>query len=165
MTDMTEPIMLTQQDHAILKRMLDECANTDDLLASALRRKLAGARIVPPETIAPDVVTISSRVAFRVDGGEEQTRVIVHEDRRLMTGLTLPLAHPRSIAMLGLRAGCRAFVGFQDGRTETVTVVRISYQPEAARRETAIVVPAVAPKRTVPRVLRADNDCEEPAAG
>lgn len=164
MSNMTEPILLTQQDHAILKRMLDECAN-NDLIASALRRKLAGARVIAAEAIAPDVVTISSRVAFRVDGGDEQTRVIVHEDSRLMTGLTLPLTHPRSIAMLGLRAGRRTCVGLPDGRTETVTVVRISYQPEAARRETAIIVPTAMPNPAALRVLRADNDCEGPAAG
>ncbi len=157
---MTEPVVVTQQDHMILKRMLERAPDTGSNMATALRRKLAGARIVTEDAIARDVVTISSRVAFRVDDGDEQTRVIVHEDSRVMTGLTLPLAHPRAIAMLGVRAGERVFVGLPGGRTETVTVMRVSYQPEAAKREMTVVAPApdVSPAPPVLRILRADND-------
>lgn len=167
MTSMTEPIELTRKDRAILQNLLNGCGNDGDPLAVALQRKLAAARIVAQETISPDVVTLSSRVAFRINGSEVQTRVIVHEDSRGVTGLTLPLTHPRAMAMLGVRAGVRLFVGLPDGSTEEVTVVRVSYQPEAARRQMASVAAATPtpPKGAVLRLLRADNDRDRSPAG
>ena len=164
---MSEQVMVTQQDHMILKRMLEQATGTDSRVAIALRRKLAGARIVNADVIARDVVTISSRVAFCVDDGEEQTRVIVHEDSRAMTGLTLSLSHPRAIAMLGLRAGERVVVSHPDGRTETLTVRRVFYQPESAKREMAIVTTVSSPPKApaVLRLLLADNDRKGCSAG
>ena len=63
------------------KRALERLSALGDPLAPALERKLASARIVPRDTVSANVVTLNSRVAFRVDGVSD-TRILVQADAR-----------------------------------------------------------------------------------
>lgn len=127
--------LLTTKDFTILEVMLERCLGRDDPMVAMLRRKLAKAVVVFREDIPPTVVTLNSRVRFRVDDGPAETRILAHDEVRGLVGLTIPLANRRGLAMLGLAEGQSFAIDRTDGTTETITVLEVMYQPEAAKRE------------------------------
>lgn len=152
---------LTPKDHAILETMLERHAATGDAIAPMLRRKLAAARVVFSDEIDPDVVTLNSRVAFSVDGGMADTRIVVQGMLRGFVGLTIPISVPRGLALLGLSAGEEAVVDCADGATERLLVEEVLFQPEAARhgRRQRPMVPIVPPRR-FPVLVYSNGACE-----
>ncbi|MCB1468477.1 MAG: nucleoside-diphosphate kinase [Rhizobiaceae bacterium] len=127
--------ILTTKDHTILEVMLDRCANPASEMASLLRKKIRSAQIVFRDDVPPNVVTLSSRVTFSINGKPSDTRVIAHERMHHPVGLFLPLTTPRAVAMLGMLEGQAFRFPVEGGLSETIVVERILYQPEAARRE------------------------------
>src|SRR5690606_23778161 len=97
--------------------------------------KLSRAIIRFSEDIPADVVTLSSRVTYRVDDGPAETRIIAPDNMRGLIGLLLPICHPRALALIGLAEGQSMAIPRTDGGIETLSVVHVMYQPEAARRE------------------------------
>lgn len=98
-----------------------------------LRLKLRGASPVADADLDPLVVTINSRVEFQIDDEPPETRILVrNEFRNGLVGLTQPVTTPRGIALLGLRAGQSARFS-EGGKSRTITVRRLAYQPQAAR--------------------------------
>jgi regulator of nucleoside diphosphate kinase len=102
-------------------------------LEKLLRRKLRGISPVADSDVDPLVVTVNSRVEFQIDDEAPETRILVRNQfRNGLVGLTLPITAPRGMALLGLRAG--QSVQFDEGgRSRTITVRRVAYQPQAAR--------------------------------
>ena len=141
--------ILTTKDHTILEVMLDRCANPASEMAALLRRKIRSAQVVFRDDVPPNVVTLSSRVNFSINGKPYDTRVISHEHMHYPVGLFLPLTTPRAVAMLGMLEGQVFRYPVEGGVGETILVERILYQPEAARRERD-AMPKVAPARTRP---------------
>lgn len=137
----TERCLLTTKDYTILEVMLDRCLGREDPLASILRRKLLRAVVVFRDDIPPTVVTLNSRVTYCVDDGPAETRIVAHDEMRGLVGLSLPITNVRGLTLLGLAEGQSATVERADGRTETVTVRQVIYQPEAARREASQLQP------------------------
>lgn len=133
--------MLTTKDFTILEVMLERCLGLDDPLGAMLRRKLAKAAVVFRDDVPLEVVTLNSRVAYRIDGGPAETRIVAHDEMRGLVGLLLPLANPRGLALLGMAEGESDTILRADGTEETVTVQEVLYQPEAARRETKYLAP------------------------
>jgi regulator of nucleoside diphosphate kinase len=131
---MTNFCELTSKDHAILEVMHERSSALGEPIAPMLREKLAGARVVLRDEVHPDVVTLNSRVLFNVDGGVKQTRIVVQGELRALVGMTIPLATPLGIALLGLSPGQAATIERADGTLETVHLERVLYQPEAAKR-------------------------------
>ena len=128
---------LTTKDYTILEVMLERCHGRDDPMAAMLRRKLAEAVVMFREDIPSDVVTLSSRVTYRVNGAPAETRIVSHDEMRGLVGSVLPITNPRGLALLGLAEGQSATIEKPDGTTETIAVEAVAYQPEAARREAA----------------------------
>lgn len=124
---------LAHRDWAALRTLLERCPATDGRLAQRLRSKLVAADVIDGADIAPDMVTLDSRVAFTVDGGSVQTRVLVRAGTPESPGLTLPVTQPRALALLGLRTGESAPVHRDDGVEEIVRVEDVPFQPPAAR--------------------------------
>jgi regulator of nucleoside diphosphate kinase len=127
--------ILTTKDFTILEVMLDRCLGRDDPMRALLRRKIESATVVFRDDVSPDVATLSSRVTFRVDGREPDTRVISHDRMTSPIGLFLPITNPRGLALLGLSAGQEFRLTRPDGSEECVLLDAVLYQPEAARRE------------------------------
>ena len=67
--------------------------------------KLERCRVVPPDKVAADVVTLDSRVVFRADEGAEEERVLVYPDGHTLARLVAARPAPRGLAMLSLRIG------------------------------------------------------------
>ena len=87
------------------------------------------------DDIPPTVVTLSSRVVYRVNDGPAETRIVAHGEMRGLIGMLLPITNPRGLALLGLAEGQSIAIPKADGSFETLTVQEVVYQPEAARRE------------------------------
>ena len=130
-----ERCLLTTKDFTILEVMLDRRLPTDAALAPLIRRKLDAAVVVFREDVPVNVVTLNSRVSFRVGDGEAETRIISHDELRGLVGFTLPITHPRGLALLGLQEGQSIDIPDTAGANETLTVEKILFQPEAAGRK------------------------------
>lgn len=128
---------LTTKDHSIIEAMLERRIASGDAILPLLRQKLAEATVVPVDTVAADVVTLNSRVVFRVDGGPAETRTLVQQEARGLVGLNLPITTPRGLSMLGMSEGQKVTVERAAEGTESILIERVVYQPEAARRQVA----------------------------
>lgn len=125
---------ITLRDMAICRGVLANLAAKSSALAAVLREKLDRATAVHDDDIDPLTVTLNSRVDFAIDGEAPQRRILVGSTfRNGLVGLTLPLATPRGVALLGLRQGQSATFD-EAGRSHRIAVTRLFYQPEAAQR-------------------------------
>lgn len=157
---MSARIQLTTKDFAILETMLDRAEHRP--LMPLLRRKLAGATVVFRDSVDPDVVTLNSRVAFRIDDGPTETRIVVQGEPRGFVGMTLPITIPRGLAMLGLAAGSVAELARDDGSVEQLAVDDVLFQPEAAKWPVALRGTGEARAAATP-FLRLVHSAEPPA--
>lgn len=130
-----ETCILTTKDFTIVEVMRDRCLGADDPLASILTRKIASAIVVFRDDVPDDVVTMSSRVTFSVDGRDPDTRVISHDPVASTTGMFLPVTTLRGLALLGLAEGEQFVFTNHEGIAERVLLEKVHYQPEAARRD------------------------------
>ncbi|MCZ8547999.1 nucleoside-diphosphate kinase [Mesorhizobium qingshengii] len=126
---------LTTKDYTILEVMRERHPARDETFSAILRRKISSAVVVFREDIPATVVTLSSRVAYRVNNGPAETRIVAHDEMRGLVGMLLPITNPRGVALLGLAEGQSMSIPAADGGVETLTVQEVVYQPEAARRE------------------------------
>lgn len=146
--------ILTTKDLTILEIMLDRCLGRDDPLMPVLRKKMASATIVFRDDVPAEVATLNSRVAFSIDGGETDTRVISHESSGASVGLFLPVTSARGLALIGMSEGQAARLTRRDGTEETIVLEKVLYQPEAARREKDEREQAQAARRPALRLIR-----------
>jgi regulator of nucleoside diphosphate kinase len=126
---------LTSKDFTILEAMRDRCLSPASAYGRLLARKIDTARVVLTEDIAPDRVTLNTRLRYSVGGGAEIACLLVQGDVHGIVGLTLPVETMRGLALLGLRPGEQIELAAEGGPPETLAVVQVDYQPEAARRE------------------------------
>lgn len=150
----TEAYLLTIKDYTILEVMLEQPTGRDDAMKAILRRKVSSATVMFRDDIPPIVVTLSSRVVFRIDDGPAETRIIAHDAMRGLVGMLLPITGPRGLALLGLGEGQSMTIPTRDGGIETLTVEKVVYQPEAARRRAEKLGRAAGPSRPRGAVLR-----------
>lgn len=122
---------LTPKDRHILHVLLAQCGN-DDTFTLLLREKLAAATVVQEHAMPPDVVTLYSRVRYRIDGLPPATRILIHDPAHEIIGATLPVSSPRGLALLGVAAGATTSLAAPDGGVESISVEAVLYQPEAA---------------------------------
>ncbi|MCK6538753.1 MAG: nucleoside diphosphate kinase regulator [Anaerolineales bacterium] len=97
-----------------------------------LRGELDRARIVPPQEIPDDVITMNSKVALRdMDSGEEETYTLVYPENANMAEGKVSILAPIGTAMLGYRIG-DVFEWEVPAGKRRLKVESILYQPEAA---------------------------------
>ncbi|MDL1909112.1 nucleoside diphosphate kinase regulator [Chloroflexi bacterium CFX6] len=97
-----------------------------------LRGELSRARIVPPQEIPGDVITMNSKVALRdMDSGEEETYTLVYPENANMAEGKVSILAPIGTAMLGYRVGDMFEWEVPAGKRR-LKVERILYQPESA---------------------------------
>jgi regulator of nucleoside diphosphate kinase len=130
-TTSEEPILITEQDHSRLTSLLRSAdpSEVDQHLVDELER----ANIVPSSEIPPDVVTMNSRVTFidEATGGASSVQLVYPHDAD-PTGGKLSVFAPIGAALLGLSVGQSIQWALPNGRTRTVRVTSVTYQPEAA---------------------------------
>ncbi|TGT71956.1 MULTISPECIES: nucleoside-diphosphate kinase [unclassified Mesorhizobium] len=153
---------LTTKDYTILEVVRDRHPMRDETFWAILQRKISTAVVMFREDIPPNVVTLNSRVAYRVNDGPAETRIIAHDQMRGLVGMLLPITNLRGLALLGLAEGESISIPTADGRLETLTVLEVVYQPEAARRERLKLAGASEPRRPREPGLRVVHRSDEP---
>lgn len=127
-------MLITDSDAIGLARILSRRNARRDPAAKILAAKLATARFVPGDDLPEDVASLDSRIAFRVNEGPVETRILVAGARKTIVGLTLPVETPRGAALFGLKAGEMVEAVRLDGTVERLALTEVLYQPERARR-------------------------------
>ncbi|MBZ9943020.1 nucleoside-diphosphate kinase [Mesorhizobium sp. BR1-1-13] len=153
---------LTTKDYTILE-VMQERHPRGDALSVVLQRKISSAIVMFREDIPPTVVTLSTRVTYRVNDGAAETRIVAHDEMRGLVGMLLPITNPRGLALLGLAEGQSMSIPTAQGGHETLTVHEVVYQPEAARRERLKLTGGAAPDPWRPNgpVLRVVHHSDE----
>ena len=95
-----------------------------------LARELARAKIVPPERIPPDVVTMNSRVSLRLDD-EAMELALVYPQAADEAAGRLSVLSDLGAAILGYREG-GAVDRMVSDRPRRIVIDRVIYQPEAS---------------------------------
>jgi len=144
---------LTSKDFAILETMYDRRLALPDCVCQLLRHKLDNARVVFGEDVADNIVTLNSRVRYRVGEldnivtlnsrvryrvGElsAQTAIITQDPMAGIIGQSLPLTTARGLALLGLVESDGLTLPKQEnGIPERILLEEVLFQPEAARRQ------------------------------
>lgn len=127
-------LCLTTKDFAVLEVMLERRRAFADPIVHMLEHKLSSAGVVAVDSVEPGIVTLNSRVVFRIDAGPAETRTLVQSEGRGPVGSSLSIATRRGLCMLGMAQGQTAVIEQADGRRETILIKAVLYQPEAARR-------------------------------
>jgi regulator of nucleoside diphosphate kinase len=128
---MKPPIVLSRVDFERLDRLLPAHRPRVDL--DALREELDRARIVEPEDVPPDVVTMNSVVRFSSeDTGDETEVTLVYPGQTDFAKGQVSVLAPVGSALLGLAVGDVIAWPLPNGRTHRLRVVAVKYQPEAA---------------------------------
>jgi regulator of nucleoside diphosphate kinase len=107
------PITLASSDYNRLMLTVMIRQTQEDGLATFLLDELRRAEICHPARLPDDVVSLNSRVIYRVDN-ESKTRahLLVHPDDLIWPGAEISVATPLGTALLGLSVGdC---VGYRD---------------------------------------------------
>lgn len=145
-----ENFILTTKDFTILEVMYDNSLGRYDRLLELIRRKMCKAIVVFREELPDGVATINSRVTFRVNNGESDTRVLSTGQVTAPVGMFLPITTLRGLAILGLSEGQDIVLTNADGVKERVLLEKVDYQPEASRRERQALGDEVASNQNKP---------------
>jgi regulator of nucleoside diphosphate kinase len=128
-------IRITAAELEHLERVIEArlgVSRRDEAHLEALREELAQAEIVDSSEIAPDVVTMRSRVRIRdVANGEESVYTLVFPREADIAEGRLSVLAPLGTAILGYRQG-DVFEWPVPGGMRTLDIVQLLYQPEAA---------------------------------
>lgn len=128
---MKPPIVLSRVDFERLDRLLGAQSRRVDL--DALRDELDRARVVEPEEVPPNVVTMNSTVRFASeDTGEETEVTLVYPGQTDPGKGQVSVLAPVGSALLGLSVGDVIDWPMPNGRTSRLRVIAVTYQPEAA---------------------------------
>lgn len=122
---------ITVLDHVRIFNMLRRETNRG-AAHIAIFDLIDSAELVSPQDIAPDVVTMLSRVAVVSCGSAERSEVTLcyPEDADPQQG-RISILTPLGAALLGLRAGDVAQWTTRDGTRHSARILEILMQPEA----------------------------------
>ncbi|MGO4568937.1 hypothetical protein AB4Z52_28795 [Rhizobium sp. 2YAF20] len=138
---MTTPLVcyLTTNDHEILREILDQDPR-DNAYNRLLTSKLSQAEICPPRNVPDDVVTINSRVTFRLNAGAPRTALVVQNESHDFPVYTVSVRSLLGLGMVGLRAGRTIAIETEAGGSQTINVMRLDFQGLAPRLRLVNVV-------------------------
>jgi regulator of nucleoside diphosphate kinase len=126
-------ITISTLDLNRIDQLLDRLPSAQASARDALSDELARAAVVEPWDMPPRVVTMNSRVRFRLeDMGGEWCKTLVYPKDIDLDGDTVSILSPVGSALLGLSEGDRVRWERAGGRSIGVEVVEVIYQPERA---------------------------------
>lgn len=130
-----QTITITSADAGKLRELLRDTSATDyrnSPYLSRLRGELERARIVPPELVEADTVTMHSTVELRdLENDELASWTLVFPDEADLDAGKLSVLAPIGTAMLGYRAGDTFRWETPAGERE-MRIEKVIYQPESA---------------------------------
>ena len=133
-------IILTARDHAELSSVIAVTGKVSQRVKWELRlleNELKRARIVAPEEVPPDVITMNSRAELLdLESGERmEFTLVLPVDENINDGKISVLA-PLGTAMLGYRVGDE-FVWHVPHGLRRLKVIKLHFQPEARLKKAA----------------------------
>jgi regulator of nucleoside diphosphate kinase len=132
--------VISAADLASLEGLVDSPAVHPSVRA-ALREKLDAAVVVPEEELPPNVVTLRSRVTYRIDDGPPECRTLIAADEAYQPGHSLPVATPAGVCLIGLAEGEAAPLPSARGRLRMLKVEDLVWQPARAHRTFFVAAP------------------------
>jgi regulator of nucleoside diphosphate kinase len=126
MADTTD-IYVTELDRARLQSLIDF---EQGPAVVELEHELERAIVVPPQRVAPDVVTMNSRVTLQLDDEETEVSLVYPEEADERAGKVSVLSEVGA-AILGYQEGDSIDWMISD-RTRRIVIERVVYQPESA---------------------------------
>lgn len=122
---------ITELDYVRIYKLLER-QGTGTEAAARLSELIDAAEQVRPQDVAPDVVTMLTRVRVAdPDGGGERTLTLVYPPEADASRGLISVLSPLGASLLGLRAGETAEWRGQGGKAGTLLVRAIEFQPEA----------------------------------
>ena len=137
--------ILTTKDISILETMLERNPEKSSALACLMRAKISAATVVFRDDVPETAVTLNSRVSYRVDGGEPDTRIVAQAHMNSAVGCFLPITTMRGLALLGMMQGETMRISGRGQAMEDIELVAVLHQPEAAQRGRPSSRPKTAP--------------------
>jgi regulator of nucleoside diphosphate kinase len=129
-----DQIVLTQNDYARLKRLYAELSGAAQAPASmlnGLEEVLDFARIVRPDEIPSNVVTMNSRVLFEdVRSHAREAVTLVYPSTTDASSRRISVLSPVGMALLGESEGSEVELPVPHG-TRRIRILDVLYQPEA----------------------------------
>ncbi|NLY94346.1 MAG: nucleoside diphosphate kinase regulator [Myxococcales bacterium] len=128
-------IYVTQRDKERLDSLLVTAvvSSRNREAAEALESELVNAKVVPPEEVPPDVVTMNSKVRFiDLDSDEERIVTLVYPKDADPAESKVSVLAPVGAALLGLSVGQCIDWPMPGGRVKRLKIAEVLYQPEAA---------------------------------
>lgn len=124
-------ITVTRLDMQRLEKLLDSLEDYTPA-AEALEAELSRATVVGHDEVPAGVVTMNSRVHCREEStGKDYHLTLVYPQNAGKEGTVSVLA-PVGTALLGLTTGQKIEWPAPGGKTLTLTLLEVEYQPEAA---------------------------------
>lgn len=128
-------IWLTAQDYNRLRTLLADLTRQSRGMqagVATLEEILDLARVVNPEKVPGNVVTMNSRVLFQdVRSGEQGTVTIVYPANAEPTDGRISVLSPVGAALLGESEGAEIELPLPHGQTRRIRINAVLYQPEA----------------------------------
>lgn len=127
----TPPIIMSSLDWDRLDQLMAEPANRRLPVAAALQRELDRARIVEPNEVPPEVVTMNSTIRFMDETSKAESELTLVYPVAAGAAGTVSVLAPVGSALLGLSVGQTIAWPMPGGRTAQLRVLEVLRQPEA----------------------------------
>ncbi len=125
----TDVILITEKDLLRIKHILSFQTSME---FENLELELERAKIINDNEVPPDLVTMNSKVRFlNVQDNKEMVATIVYPSEANFTDGRISVLASLGSAIIGLRCGQEINWMFPDGKTRTLRILEILYQPEA----------------------------------
>jgi len=127
-------IIITSFDRERLAEIIEKYKAANKMIPAItqLEGELARANIVSQYDIPGDIVTLNSKVRFRITStGEERVYTLVFPHKADIDGGMLSILSPVGISLLGYRVGDMVEWEVPDGTIE-IEILEVVYQPESA---------------------------------
>lgn len=127
------PITISSLDAARLEKMIAALGSRQIPNIDDLEFELDRANIVAPEEMPPDVVTMNSKVIFRMESSNTEFALTLVYPGQVADGEgEISVLAPVGSALLGLREGDEISWPKPGGGLLKVRILKVIYQPERA---------------------------------
>ena len=129
---MAQPnIIMTKLDAERLEALIDRLPNNTAPGIEKLQDELLRATVVESKDIPADVVTMNSKVTFRIDqNGKEFSLKLVYPKDADGSADKISILAPMGSALIGMREGATIAWPVAGGEAHEVIIVRVDEQPE-----------------------------------
>ena len=125
------PIVVGERDYRRLSELSDRTAHELPKISSFLAAELDRAEILPDQQLPPDVVTMESRVEFRMaESGPGRVVTLVYPAEADIQKGKLSILTPVGTALLGMSPGQSMSWEDRTGELKTLTLQAVLSQPQ-----------------------------------